>query len=106
MKRYFIKLILIFITSFLCFFIYNPSLAINLNIESSDYEKFIEDYKKDSKAYHEENENEIKMYATGNVKCQKKLYIDKKTESPTQLEIGWTNKSNKVYILYNEVEIK
>ena len=71
-----------------------------------DLISFIEDYKKDSKAYHEENENEIKMYATGNVKCQKKLYIDKKTESPTQLEIGWTNKSNKVYILYNEVEIK
>ena len=71
-----------------------------------DLSSFIEDYKKDSKAYYEENENEIKMYATGNVKCQKKLYIDKKTESPTQLEIGWTNKSNKVYILYNEVEIK
>ena len=71
-----------------------------------DLSSFIEDYKKDSKAYYEENENEIKMYATGNVKCQKTLYIDKKTELPTQLEIGWTNKSNKVYILYNEVEIK
>lgn len=78
----------------------------SISSNNLDLSSFIEDYKKDSKAYYEENEKEIKMYATGNVKCQKTLYIDKKTELPTQLAIGWTNKSNKVYILYNEVEIK
>ena len=52
------------------------------------------------------------MYAVGdtnnnsNSKCKKTLYIDKKTNLPKQLEIEWTNKNNKVYILYNEVEIK
>ncbi len=77
-----------------------------------DLSSFIEDYKNDSKANYEENQNEIKMYAVGNTnnnsnsKYKKTLYIDKKTNLPTQLEIEWTNKNNKVYILYNEVEIK
>ena len=62
MKRYFIKLILIFITSFLCFFIYNPSLAINLNIESSDYEKFIEDYKKYTYEYSFLNFQDLQLH--------------------------------------------
>ncbi len=84
----------------------------SISSNNLDLSSFIEDYKKDSKAYYEKNENEIKMYAVGNAnnnsdsKCKKTLYIDKKTELPTQLEIEWTNKSNKVYILYNEVEIK
>ena len=84
----------------------------SISSNNLDLSSFIEDYKKDSKADYEENENEIKMYAVGNAnnnsdsKCKKTLYIDKKTELPTQLEIEWTNKSNKVYILYNEVEIK
>ena len=52
------------------------------------------------------------MYAVGNTNnnsnsnYKKTLYIDKKTNLPTQLEIEWTNKNNEVYILYNEVEIK
>ena len=77
-----------------------------------DLSSFIEDYKNDSRADYEENENEIKMYAVGDTnnnsdsKCKKTLYIDKKTNLPKQLEIEWTNKNNKVYILYNEVEIK
>ena len=62
MKRYFIKLILIFITSFLCFFLYNPSLAINLNIESSDYEKFIEDYKKYTYEYSFLNFQDLQLH--------------------------------------------
>lgn len=84
----------------------------SISSNNLDLSSFIEDYKKDSKADYEENENEIKMYAVGNAnnnsdsKCKKMLYIDKKTELPTQLEIEWTNKSNEVYILYNEVEIK
>ena len=84
----------------------------SISSNNLDLSSFIEDYKKDSKADYEENENEIKMYAVGNTnnnsdsKCKKTLYIDKETELPTQLEIEWTNKSNKVYILYNEVEIK
>ena len=75
-----------------------------------DLSSFIEEYKSDSNADYEENENEIKMYTTysdnANNNCKKTLYIDKKTELPTRLEIENTNKKNKVYILYNEVEIK
>ena len=84
----------------------------SISSNNLDLSSFIEDYKKDSKADYEENENEIKMYAVGNAnnnsdsKCKKTLYIDKKTNLPKQLEIEWTNKNNKVYILYNEVEIK
>ena len=87
-----------------------------ISANSLDLSSFIEDYKNDSKANYEENQNEIKMYAVGNTdnnlnnnansKCKKTLYIDKKTNLPTQLEIEWTNKNNRVYILYNEVEIK
>ena len=86
-----------------------------ISANSLDLSSFIEDYKNDSKANYEENQNEIKMYAVGNTdnnlnnnansKCKKTLYIDKKTNLPTQLEIEWTNKNNRVYILYNEVEI-
>ena len=74
-----------------------------------DLSSFIENYKNDNKSNYEENENEIKMYATyndANSNCKKTLYIDKKTNLPTQLEIEWTNKNNRVYILYNKVEIK
>lgn len=83
-----------------------------ISANSLDLSTFIEDFKNDSKANYEENQNEIKMYAVGNTnnnsdsKCKKTLYIDKKTNLPTQLEIEWTNKNNRVYILYNEVEIK
>lgn len=98
----------------------NSSLNLSSIIENYQYissnnldlSSFIEDYKNDSRADYEENENEIKMYAVGDTnnnsdsKCKKTLYIDKKTKLPKQLEIEWTNKNNKVYILYNEVEIK
>lgn len=91
-----------------------------ISANSLDLSSFIEDYKNDSKSNYEENQNEIKMYAVcntnnnldnnlsnnANSKCRKTLYIDKKTNLPTRLEIEWTNKNNKVYILYNEVEIK
>lgn len=89
----------------------NLSSIINnyqyISSNSLDLSSFIEDYKKDSKAKYEENNNEIKMYTTNNSDNIKKvLYIDKKTGLPTQLEIEYTNKNNKVYILYNEVNIK
>ena len=95
----------------------NSTLNLSSMIENYQYisnnnldlSSFIEDYKSDSKANYDENENEIKMYTTynnANNNCRKTLYIDKKTKLPTQLEIEWTNKNNKVYILYNEVEIK
>ena len=98
----------------------NSSLNLSSIIENYQYissnnldlSSFIEDYKNDNRADYEENENEIKMYAVGDTnnnsdsKCKKTLYIDKKTNLPKQLEIEWTNKNNKVYILYNEVEIK
>lgn len=98
----------------------NSSLNLSSIIENYQYissndldlSSFIEDYKNDSRADYETNENEVKMYAVGdtnnnsNNKCKKTLYIDKKTNLPKQLEIEWTNKNNKVYILYNEVKIK
>ena len=84
----------------------------SISSNNLDLSSFIEDYKNDNRADYEENENELKMYAVGDTnnnsdsKCKKTLYIDKKTNLPKQLEIEWTNKNNKVYILYNEVEIK
>ena len=89
------------------------SVIENYQYISSNYldlSSFIEDYKNDNKSNYEENENEIIMYTTKQYDTSKKhkktLYIDKKTNLPTKLEIEWTNKINKVYILYNEVEIK
>ena len=67
-----------------------------------DLSSFVSDYKKDKKAYFEEKD-EIILHT--NLTIKKSLYIDKRTGMPTKMEIIDTNKSNKVYILYNEVEI-
>ena len=67
-----------------------------------DLSSFIADYKEDKKAYFEEKD-EIILHTNLNMK--KILYIDRKTGLPTKMEIIDTNKNNKVYILYNEVEI-
>ena len=67
-----------------------------------DLSSFVTDYKEDKKAYFEEKD-EIILHTNLNMK--KILYIDRKTGLPTKMEIIDTNKNNKVYILYNEVEI-
>ena len=81
------------------------SIMENYNYISNnnlDLASFIEDYKNDEKAYYEEKE-EIILYTK--LGAEKKLYIDKKTNLPTKMEVVDTNKNSKVYILYNEVEI-
>ena len=72
-----------------------------------DLISFIKDYQKENKSKYEENENEIIMYTNSDLDktCKKRLYINKKTNLPTKLEIEWDNKKNKVYILYNEVKV-
>ena len=72
-----------------------------------DLISFIKDYQKENKSKYEENENEIIMYTTSDLDktCKKRLYINKKTNLPTKIEIEWDNKKNKVYILYNEVKV-
>ena len=72
-----------------------------------DLISFIKDYQKENKSKYEENENEIIMYTNSDLDktCKKRLYINKKTNLPTKIEIEWDNKKNKVYILYNEVKV-
>lgn len=67
-----------------------------------DLSSFVADYKEDKKAYFEEKD-EIILHTNLNIK--KSLYIDRETGLPIKMEIIDANKSNKVYILYNEVEI-
>ena len=67
-----------------------------------DLSSFVTDYKEDKKAYFEEKD-EIILHTNLNIK--KSLYIDRETGLPTKMEIIDANKSDKVYILYNEVEI-
>ena len=67
-----------------------------------DLSSFVADYKEDKKAYFEEKD-EIILHTNLNIK--KSLHIDRETGLPTKMEIIDANKSNKVYILYNEVEI-
>ena len=72
--------------------------ALDLNI-------FIENYKSDEKANWEEKNNQIIMN-TNKSGIDKKLYIDKATKKPTKLEVSDINKNTKIYISYNEVNIK
>lgn len=67
-----------------------------------DLSSFVADYKEDKKAYFEEKD-EIILHTNLNIK--KSLHIDRETGLPTKMEIIDANKSNKVYILYSEVEI-
>ena len=69
-----------------------------------DLSCFIEEYKTDEKATWKEENNQIIM-TTIKEQEEKKLFVDQATGNPTKLEIKWTNKTNTVYILYNEVKI-
>jgi len=69
-----------------------------------DLSCFTKDYKADEKASWKEENNQIVMI-TKKDQEEKKLFIDRTTGNPTKLEIKWTNKTNTVYILYNEVKI-
>ncbi len=69
-----------------------------------DLSHFIKDYKSDEKANWKEENNQIIMI-TKKEKEEKTLKIDRSTGKPISLEIKWTNKNHRVYILYKEVNI-
>ena len=70
-----------------------------------DLSSFIQDYKSDEKSNWNEEKNQIIMTTNQNGK-EKKLYIDKTSKKPFKLEIIDINKNNKIYISYNEIDIK
>lgn len=90
----------------------NTNLSLSSIFENYEYVSdnildlscFIKDYKVDEKASWKEEENQIIM-STAQDKKEKSLFIDKATGKPTKLEVKWTNKKTRVYILYNEVNI-
>ena len=90
----------------------NTKLSLSSIFESYEYvsdnildlSSFIKDYQTDEKANWKEENNQIIMM-TKQEQEEKKLFVDQATGNPTKLEIKWTNKTNTVYILYNEVKI-
>ena len=72
-----------------------------------DLDSFISDYKECSYSKYKENADEIIMetLSKNDSKIEKKLYINRKTEMPTKLEIKDANKKIAVYILYIEVNV-
>lgn len=69
-----------------------------------DLSCFIQNYKSDEKATWKEENGQIIM-ETKKDKEEKTLWIDGSTGNPIKLEVKWTNKKTRVYILYNEVNI-
>lgn len=80
-----------------------------LGDNSLDLYSFIEDYKQDTTANYEENDDEIIMIANSNIENiymqTKKLYINKETYNPTKMEIKSHQQNTTIYILYNEVKV-
>lgn len=80
-----------------------------LGDNSLDLYSFIEDYKQDTTANYEENDDEIIMMANSNIENiymqTKKLYINKETYNPTKMEIKSHQQNTTIYILYNEVKV-
>ena len=72
-----------------------------------DLDSFIKDYKESENSKYRENQEEIIMETSSkeDSKIKKSLYINKKTEEITKLEIEDTNKKTTVYILYREVNV-
>lgn len=70
---------------------------------------FIEDYKKDNTRSMKKTDEEIILEATLQDKhpyyCYTQLYINAKTKKPTQLIVQDKDRNNRIYILYNEIEI-
>lgn len=80
-----------------------------LGDNSLDLYSFIEDYKQDTTANYEENDDEIIMMANSNIENiymqTKRLYINKETYNPTKMEIKSHQQNTTIYILYNEVKV-
>lgn len=90
----------------------NTNLSLSSIFENYEYVSdnildlscFIKDYKADEKASWKEENNQIVML-TKKSQEEKSLFIDRATGNPVKMEVEWTNKKSKVYILYNEVNI-
>ena len=81
----------------------------NLENNNLDLSMFIDEYKNSNESNYEEKDDEIIMKVKNdkeNIYVKEKiLYINKKTYKPVKLEIKDNKQKEKIYILYNEVEI-
>lgn len=90
----------------------NTNLSLSSIFENYEYVSdnildlncFINDYKADEKASWQEENNQIILRTKKNQE-EKSLFIDRITGKPTKIEVKWTNKNTRVYILYNEINI-
>jgi len=95
----------------------NSNLNLNEIIENYtnsentnlDLSMFIDEYKNSNESNYEEKDDEIIMKVKNdkeNIYVKEKiLYINKKTYKPVKLEIKDNKQKERIYILYNEVEI-
>ena len=81
----------------------------NLENNNLDLSMFIDEYKNSNESNYEEKDDEIIMKVKNdkeNIYVKEKiLYINKKTYNPLKLEIKDNKQKERIYILYNEVEI-
>ena len=81
----------------------------NLENNNLDLSMFIDEYKNSNESNYEEKDDEIIMKVKNdkeNIYVKEKiLYINKKTYKPVKLEIKDNKQKERIYILYNEVEI-
>lgn len=81
----------------------------NLENNNLDLSMFIDEYKNSNESSYEEKDDEIIMKVKNdkeNIYVKEKiLYINKKTYKPVKLEIKDNKQKERIYILYNEVEI-
>lgn len=88
--------------------IFQDYKCITENYLSLEY--FIKDYLNSDKSSIEETDSEIilktkALNEDNKYIIYKTLHIDKKTEKPTKMIIQDVNLNDKVYILYNEIQI-
>lgn len=81
----------------------------NLENNNLDLSMFIDEYKNSNQSNYEEKDDKIIMKVKSDKENiyvkEKTLYIDKKTYKPVKLEIKDNKQKERIYILYNEVEI-
>ncbi len=81
----------------------------NLENNNLDLSMFINEYKNSNESSYEEKDDEIIMKVKNDKENiyvkEKTLYINKKTYKPVKLEIKDNKQKERIYILYNEVEI-
>ena len=81
----------------------------NLENNNLDLSMFKDEYKNSNQSNYEEKDDKIIMKVKNDKENiyvkEKTLYIDKKTYKPVKLEIKDNKQKERIYILYNEVEI-